>query len=116
MKYFKIYLMITSVVLHIALIVFIIWAMPVFTGKAGGQWEQNVQTKGDLGVVADVSEIVRGENRYRGYLVKSNGKDLYLAGDPGSNLEKGDQVRVMLQEHPYAPSKSLMVFIRKTEK
>jgi hypothetical protein len=37
-------------------------------------------------------------------------------GTGKDNIEKGDHVNVMIQEHPYAPIKSLMVVLTKTEK
>lgn len=118
MKYLKTYLMASSVVLHIVLIVGIIWAVPFFSraAKTGKQIAQTIQNPQDKGVVADVSEIVRGEYRYKGYLVKFHDKDLYVMGTGKDNIEKGDQVNVMIQEHPYAPTKSLMVVLTKAEK
>jgi len=118
MKYVKMYLMASSIVLHIALIVFVLWASPFYSNasKAGKQWAQSIQNPGEKGIVADVSEIIRGEYRYKGYLVKYSGQDLYVMGTGKDNIEKGDQVNVMIQEHPYAPTKSLMVVVTKSEK
>jgi membrane protein implicated in regulation of membrane protease activity len=118
MKYVKMYLMASSIVLHVALIALLLWAAPFISkaSKVGKQWAQSSQSTGEKGIVADVSEIIRGEYRYKGYLVKYNDQDLYVMGTSKDNIEKGDQVNVMIQEHPYAPTKSLMVVLTKSEK
>ncbi len=116
MKYVKIYLMASSIVLHIVLIVFLFWAEPFFSNasKSAKELAQSLQSPGEKGIVADVSEIIRGEYRYKGYLIKYNGQDLYVMGTGRDNIEKGDQVNVLIQEHPYTPTKSLMVVVTKS--
>jgi membrane protein implicated in regulation of membrane protease activity len=116
MKYVKIYLMASSVVLHIVLIVFLFWAAPFYSNasKAANELAQNMQSSGEKGIVTDVSEIIRGEYRYKGYLIKYNGQDLFVSGTGRDTIEKGDQVNVLIQEHPYAPTKSLMVIVTKS--
>jgi hypothetical protein len=118
MKYFKMYLMASSIVLHIVLTGVLFWAAPFFSNasKAAKELAQSVQGQGEKGIVADVSEIIRGEYRYKGYLLKYNGQDLYVMGAGKDNIEKGDQVNVLIQKHPYAPTKSLMVVVTKSEK
>lgn len=117
MKYFKMYLMASSIVLHIVLIVFLFWAAPFLShaSKAAKELTQSIQSPSEKGIVADVSEIIRGEYRYKGYLIKYNGQDLYVMGTGKDKIEKGDQVNVLIQEHPYAPTKSLMVVVTKSE-
>ncbi len=116
MKYVKIYLMASSIVLHIVLIVFLFWAAPFYSNasKAANELAQSIQSPGEKGIVTGVSEIIRGEYRYKGYLVKYNGQDLYVTGTGKDTIEKGDQVNVLIQEHPYAPTRSLMVIVTKS--
>jgi membrane protein implicated in regulation of membrane protease activity len=118
MKYVKMYLMVSSIVLHIVLIALLFWAGPFFSNALNSAKElaQSLQSPSEKGIVANVSEIIRGEYRYKGYLIKYNGQDLYVMGTGKDNIEKGDQVNVLIQEHPYAPTKSLMVVVTKSEK
>ncbi len=117
MKYIKMYLIASSIVLHIVLIVVLFWAAPFYSNalESSKEMAQSFQGKGEKGTVANVSEIIRGEYRYKGYLLKYNGQDLYVMGTDNDNIVKGDQVNVLIQKHPYAPLKSLMVVVTKSE-
>lgn len=114
MKYLKKYLIVTSVILHVAIVLSLIWVVPFLTHsmEVGKSWSE-LSKKGEIGVVENVSEIVRGNLKYKGYLVNYKGQNLYVMGTGTDEIKKGDVVNVMVSEHPYSPLKTLMVVITK---
>jgi hypothetical protein len=114
MKYLKKYLMVSSVILHLVILISLFWIIPFYTQamKAGKTWAESINTS-ESGVVKDVSEIVRDDLKYRGYCINYNDQNLYVMGSSMDGIEKGDEVNVMVNEHPYSPIKTLMVTITK---
>ncbi len=114
MKYLKTYLIVTSVILHIAIILSLFWIVPLLNHSrdVGKLWLESPK-KSEIGVVKNVSEIVRGNLKYKGYLVNYKGQDLYVMGTGADEIKKGDAVNVIVSEHPYRPLKTLMVYITK---
>jgi len=111
-KYLKQYLIASSVILHLAIALSLFWIIPFFTHsmKVGKSWAES-SSKSENGVVKDVSEIVRGNLKYRGYLVNYKKQNLYVMGTGADDIEKGDVVKVMVNEHPYGPLKTLIVTV-----
>ena len=114
MKYLKKYLMVSSVILHLVILISLFWIIPFFTQsmKAGKTWAESIKTS-ESGVVKDVSEIVRDNLKYRGYWINYKDQNLYVMGTGTDEIEKGDKVNVIVNEHPYGPLKTLMVTITK---
>jgi hypothetical protein len=80
--------------------------------KASKTFTESIKTS-ESGVVKDVSEIVRDDLKYKGYCINYNDQNLYVMGSSMDGIEKGDEVDVMVSEHPYGPIKTLMVTITK---
>jgi len=116
MKFLKQYLLVSSVILHLTIIISLFWVVPLFTHamEADKSWAESAnKNKSETGVVKDVSEIVRGKLKYKGYLVSYKDKNLYVMGNDLDKIKKGDVVNVMIDEHPFSPLKSLIVTVSK---
>jgi hypothetical protein len=113
-KVLKMYLMITSVFVHLAAVVSLFWIIPLFihSVNVGKEWAESSNTS-EIGVVEGVSQIEKGNLKYKGYMVKYKGQDLYVMGVGTDDINKGDSVKVLINEHPYAPLKTLIVTITK---
>lgn len=109
-KFLRGYLMVSSVVLHVALLCGLIWLVPnLRSGMAMARQFQNPGPETQAQIL-DVSRYSEGENSYVGYAVKWKGQKLYLMGTD-SNVKAGDTVNLMVQKHPYGPTKSLIIVV-----
>ena len=116
MKYLKGYLIVTSVIFHLGIVIALFWIVPFFAHArdVGKQWTES-SASSQTGVVENVSEIVRGDLKYKGYWLKYEGQDLYVQGLESDGIQKGDAVQVTINEHPYEPLKTLIVTVTKQE-
>lgn len=114
MKILKIYLIVTSVIFHLGIAMSLIWIIPTISHacKVGTQWAKSTSTA-ETGVVEDVSEIIRGDLKYKGYWLKYEGQNLYVQGLDSDEIQKGDAVQVIVNEHPYGPLNTLIVTVSK---
>ena len=55
--------------------------------------------------------VVKGELKYKGYYTNYNGQNLYVMGTGMDQYKIGDEVKVIVDEHPYGPLKTLTVTI-----
>lgn len=114
MNFLKGYLIVTSVILHLLLLLALIWAVPFLKNadKSGRQMVEAMKEE-NIAVVEDVSELTKNEFQHKGYKINYNGKILYVMGAGEVEIKTGDRVNVMISEHPYSPMKSLIVSIMK---
>ena len=114
MKFLKTYLIVTSVIFHLGIAMSLIWIIPTISHacRVGTQWAEST-TIAKTGVVEDVSEIMRGNLKYKGYWLKYEGQDLYVQGLDSDDIHKGDTVHVTVNEHPYGPLNTLIVTVSK---
>ncbi len=108
------YLGVTSVILHIVCIGFLVWFIPILREgwKMGEQFGQALQGNAANATVKDVSTFKDGGYSYAGYAVEYQGQTLYVAG-AGEQFKIGDQVVVVTQKHPHEPLKSMIVMVLK---
>ena len=116
MRFIKGYLIITSVFLHLALLVFLVWIVPFYSNAvaAGREWA-NSSSNAKEAVVDDVCIIEQDGLKYKGYKLSYNGDTLYTMGTGTDDINPGDTVKVMIVPHPYGPLKSLLVTVMKKE-
>jgi len=114
MNFLKGYLILSSVILHLLLLLALIWAVPFFQNaeKSGRQMAEAMKEE-NIAVVEDVSELSKNEYKYNGYKINYNGRILYVTGAGEDAIKAGDRVNVVIAEHPYLPTKSLIVSIMK---
>ena len=114
MRIFKKYLQVTSVLFHLAIVTSLFWIVPFFIHSAnvGESWANSI-IEAETGVIEEVSEIIDGKLKYKGYKVKYNEQSLYVSGLSSDDFKKGEIVNVMVNEHPYQPLETLMVTISK---
>jgi hypothetical protein len=114
MKYLKRYLVVSSVIVHVVVVVALVWAAPLIgQGMDFAKSFRELVEESEIGVVEDVSEIVRGDSKYRGYLVNYKGQDLFVSGKAWDDIKEGDVVNVVVSEVPRSPM--LMVIVSKKD-
>jgi len=109
------YLLVSSVLLHIAALVLAIlfgyWMKSAV--ETGQEWARGAT---ESAIVRDVSELNDGEYSSLGYSLEYKGKPLYVTGSPNDNAHIGDEVGLMISKHPYAPLKNLMIVVEPCKK
>ena len=100
--------------MHVIIVVSLFWIIPFFNNaiNVGKSWaESNNNATG--GIITDVCEIEKEGLKYRGYKILYNEKDLYVMGTGVEDCKTGDYVKVLINQHPYGPLKTLLVTIQK---
>lgn len=108
----KKYLIATSIVFHIVIIISMFWVVPFFYNsiQSGKEWT-SARENSEIGIVENVSVIKRDGVVHIGYQISLNGKLIYLSGASDRKYKVGDNLDIHISEHPYQPLNSLMVTI-----
>ncbi len=106
------YLVISSVILHLLILLSLFWIIPFFskTAEMGAAQFDSFQDP-EVGVIEDVSTISRDAVSYNGYKIRFNEDTLYVAGTGDEIYRVGDEVDLSITEHLYKPLNSLMITI-----
>jgi hypothetical protein len=78
----------------------------------GEEWVKSMNTS-ESGVVKDVSEIVHDNFKYLGYWIIYRDQNLYITSTGTEEIEKGDEVNIILNKVPFDSSNTLLVTIMK---
>jgi hypothetical protein len=114
-KALLIYLVVSSVILHIVAVYAIFTFGPAM--KQGYEMGQEFAKASaghasNVGVVKDVCTLQQDDSTYIGYAVDFKGQTLYVMGT-NDGIKKGDEVAVTVTKHPYAPLKTLVILVSK---
>jgi hypothetical protein len=110
MKFLGKYLIVTSVVFHILLLASLYWVLPYYN-----YMQDTVKTNMDshkqenYAVVKNVTEISRNGLKYKGYLVSMDGQDLYVQGTGDDSIAVNEEVKILINVHPYKDLQTLTV-------
>jgi hypothetical protein len=108
----KKYLIFTSVVFHIVIIISLFWIVPFFYSsiQSGKEWA-SASENSEIGIVENVSVIKRDNVINIGYHISLNGNAIYLSGSSDKKYKVGDKLDIHISEHPYPPLDTLMITI-----
>jgi len=110
MKFLSKYLIATSVVFHILLLASLYWVLPYYN-----YMQDTVKTNMDsykqenYAVVKNVTEMSRNGLKYRGYLVSMDGQDLYVQGTGDDSIAVNEEVKILINAHPFKDLQTLTV-------
>ena len=112
MKLLNKYLIITSIILHIVILIGIFFGVSHFDNvresfKAGVdsyKYDNDALVKG-------VTEINRNGLKYKGYLVEMNGDDLYVPGNGNDDIVVGETVKIMTMVNSFNDVDTLTIVV-----
>ena len=114
MKILNKYLVITSVIFHIAILTSLYWIIPHYekvqegfeTGVNSSNYENNA-------IIRDISEISQNGLNYKGYLVEIDGQDLYIPSAGADSFIVGEEVKIMTMINSFNDLNTLNAFVVK---
>lgn len=114
MKLLNKYLVVTSVIFHIAILTSLYWIVPYYKNIQGG-FETGVNSSNyeNNAIVRDISEISQNGLKYKGYLVEMDGQDLYIPSMGAESFIVGEEVKVMTMINSFNDLNTLNAFVVK---
>jgi hypothetical protein len=114
MKLLNKYLVVTSVIFHIAILTSLYWIIPHYekvlegfeTGVNSSNYENNA-------IIRDISEISQNGLKYKGYLVEIDGQDLYIPSAGADSFIVGEEVKIMTMINSFNDLNTLNAFVVK---
>jgi hypothetical protein len=114
MKLLNKYLVVTSVIFHIAILISLYWIIPYYENvQEGFKVGVNSSNYENNAIVRDISEISRNGFKYEGYLVEMDGQDLYIPSTGDNSFIVGEEVKVMTMINSFNDSKTLTAYVVK---
>jgi hypothetical protein len=114
MKILSKYLVTTSVLFHLILLVAAVGFSSYVNDVKNNFGDALNSSKFEAeALVTDITELSRDGLVYTGYLINLNGKDLYVTGPAHQNIAIGDKVKVMTMINSFQDEKKLSVYVRK---
>jgi hypothetical protein len=108
------YLIITSIIGHLLVVISLFWLIPLYTNAISvGKSVTESMKKASHGKIEDLCEIEQNGKKYIGYKISYNDKPLYVMGIGPDEHKIGDTVKVLISDHPYGPLKTLIITLSK---
>jgi hypothetical protein len=113
----RIYLTISSVILHILFIIGVIWFVPIVLEsiRTMKKWS-NAPSSAEIGVIKSMTTLEDRGYVYTGYAIEYQGKDLYIQGSNAEKFNTGERIRLNISKHPYGPINSLIITLSRLER
>ena len=109
MKFLTKYLIVTSVLFHIALLVSLYWVLPYYKNiQESFKTSVNSSEYENTAVVKDITELSRGGLTYKGYLVEMHGQNLYVSNMSGASFTVGEEVKIMTMVNSFNNTEHLI--------
>jgi len=110
----KNYFIATSVLFHLLASIALFWIVPIFINAQhfAADWKK-ISAKAETGKILDICNLERNGFFYQGYSIDYHGKSIYLMGNSRNDYKIGEEVKVIVSDHPSGLRKTLIVMLEK---